>query len=496
MNKSLSLRVVTVITVILAVPVARDWAASVETNSAPRDILEVDSLGRVVQVPTNAVPARLNPPADIGVKKQIPQPTRGSLMSDEVRLRLHEAQDGFQFFPAVPPELMSYLASQDEFGNTAARPGPLFSFDPFEPYVQGAKYRLSEYGLRYSLIQTVTYVNMTDVTKGDNTLGYYTLDFKAKWAIYTAPAEGTAGWISAQVDAKNGIDAAGDNQNPKSNVGTIASPTSIWSGVNGVRVPELAWQQSLVSGHVVVVAGMVNQKNYLDRNAYAQSGRNGYLNSALSHSLVLPMGSYKFGFNLQWQPEDEWYAMLGGNMGQASAGDSPWTDLNSRNWSLISELGYAPRDLLGLGPGIYRAQPFVAQAGESTGGGLCFDLQQKLGPHSPFGWFGRFGFGDSDVANSAAAGAATGFVMQGPFRHVLLQRTSNDLLGVGFVWSQPAATTKTVYHENEYILETLYAMQLTPTIKLQPDLQVVRDPAFNNKSDHALVFQLQLVMAW
>jgi hypothetical protein len=66
------------------------------------------------------------------------------------------ATEGFRSFPGVPPPLAPYLASQDEFGNTAARPGPLFGVFPFEPIVQGGKYWLSGYGLRYSLQQTLS----------------------------------------------------------------------------------------------------------------------------------------------------------------------------------------------------------------------------------------------------------------------------------------------------------------------------------------------------
>jgi carbohydrate-selective porin OprB len=150
-----------------------------------------------------------------------------------------------------------------------------------------------------------------------------------------------------------------------------------------------------------------------------------------------------------------------------------------------------------MGPGIYRVQPFVAQKGGPTQAGLCFNIQQHLGRSSPFAWFGRFGFGGSEVSARADTEIGTGFIMQAPLKHAgWVPRLSNDLLGVGFVWSQPAATTQTVYHENEYILETFYALQLTPTMKLQPDLQVVWNPAFNPDAGPALVAQLQLNLAW
>jgi porin len=518
------IRILSLVTVLLVLPVSRAWAATVESNSVSGDVLLLDNLGRVVVVPTNEVPSGLGPPSDMNLNRQIPEPTPGSIMSDEVLQRTREGEAGFQLFPAVPPVLMPYLASQDEFGNTVTRPGVLIPFAPSEPLVQGGKYWLSERGFRYSLEQTFTCVTMTDV-KGSNmlnTLEFYTFDLKSKWAIFGAPDAGTAGWISSQIDAKIGFNPDAEKQSPKSNLGTVTEPAGIWSGVNGVRVPELAWQQSLRDGEIVVVAGMVNQGNYIDQNAYAQSGRNQFFNSALIDSMVLPLASYNFGLNLQWQPLPEWYAMLGGNVGHAPAGFSPWTDFNENDWSLVGEIGYAPKDFLGLGPGIYRIQPFLARVtglaqtsytvtipgttnstdvtvnsttNSRVQAGLCFDFQQQLGSKSPFGWFGRFGFGGSEVSAGAAAQVGTGFVMQGPFKHLLFQRTSNDILGVGFVWSQPSATTESVYHQNEYILETKYALQLTPTIKIQPDMQVIWDPA-HNPNGRATVFQLQLAMSW
>ena len=246
----------------------------------------------------------------------------------------------------------------------------------------------------------------------------------------------------------------------------------------------------------MVLGGVVNQGNYIDQNAYAQSGRGQFINSALINSEVLPLPQYNFGLNLQWQPAREWYTMMGASAGNNGAGSAPWTDFNLDTWTLLWELAYAPQDVFGLGPGIYRVDPFLARAQGSTGAGVSFNLQQKLGPHTPLGWFGRFGFGAEQVSPRASTQVATGFVVQGPFQHYLLKRTSNDLLGVGFVWSQPSATGKTVYHQNEYVIETFYAEQLTPTVRLQPDLQYVINPAFNSSHNSALVFQLQLVLSW
>ncbi len=89
----------------------------------------------------------------------------------------------------------------DQFGNTALKPGALFPWAPNDVLPQRAKYWASEVGLRYSLQQTVTYVNMTDVMQGDNNLAYYTLAFAAKWAVYNDPPSGTAGWVGTQINS-------------------------------------------------------------------------------------------------------------------------------------------------------------------------------------------------------------------------------------------------------------------------------------------------------
>ena len=262
-------------------------------------------------------------------------------------------------------------------------------------------------------------------------------------------------------------------------------------------MPELAWQQSFDAGRWVALAGVIDQGNYLDVNSYANTGRGQFINSALVNSMVLPLPSYNYGLNLQWQPSNDWYGMLGYSVGNASAGETPGTNFSWQAWSLQWEVGYAPDDVLGLGPGVYRIQPFLARAEGPVQGGLGVNIEQRLGRNSPFGWFGRFGVGGSQVSGGAKAQVGTGFVMNAPLKYAgWVPRLTNDLLGVGFVWSQPSATTQTVYHDNEYVFETFYTLQLSPASVLQPDLQIVWNPAFNPDPGPAVVFQFQFIVRW
>ncbi len=458
----------------------------------------IDSFGHLVAVPKSKLHPGLLPPSGVPIEQQVPHPAPGSKLPPELLQRMDSGRKRtFTLFPASPPALESYLAAQDELGNTAVEPGPLIDFVPGEALIQGAKYWLGARGLRYSASQVFTYTGVPDTPSGSPNMGYYTLKLWTKWALYESPAAGTAGWLSAQVNAKEGLGGAGANQSAQENIGSLTNPTGTFAKRNGLRVPELAWQQSFAKGAFVALAGVVSQSNYLDVNTYANTGRGQFLNSALINSMVLPLPSFNFGLNLQWQPAEELYAMVGATAGNASAGQTPWTDFSWQDWSVVSEFGFAPEDFLGLGPGVYRVQPFLARAGGPTQGGVGFNFQQQLGHKSPFGWFGRFGIGGSQVSAGASRQAGTGLVVEGPLQASgLVPRLSNDFAGVGFVWSQPSATTKTVYHRNEYAFETFYTLQLSPTSRLQPDFQLVWNPAFNSEPGPYTVIQVQFILGW
>jgi carbohydrate-selective porin OprB len=486
------------------------------SDTAQEEMLLTDAVGQAVSTPTSSVAPGLRPASALGLKYQTPNTQKGVRVPSKTLDKLESVWESlppnFDLFPSAPPRQMPYLYNVDALGNTAVAPGPLLNVAPLEPEVQHAKYWLSGYGLRYSFQQTFTYASMTDVVKGDDNLAKYNLNVPLKWTVFDAPSAGTAGWLSAQVQFQSAIGDSPSQQTAKTNLGTLTNPTGFWSTHSSFRVPELAWQQSFDSGHIVALAGVINQTNYFDANAYANTGRGQFINSALINSMVLPLPAYNYALDVQWQPTSDWYTMLGYSVGNASAGQTPGTNFSWANWSLEWEIGYAPSNFLGLGPGVYRIQPFIGRAGSasqvdasaiegrvtsSIQGGLGFDLQQQLGANSPFGWFGRFGHANSQVSAGAKTQVGTGFIMLAPLEYVgWVPRLNNNLLGAGFVWSQPSATTKTIYHENEYVFETFYTLQLTPLSRLQPDLQLVWDPVFSRDPGPAVVFQIQFLLRW
>ncbi len=471
------------------------------SHDAPGGLLLTDRLGRPLAVSTNHAHPWLHPLARFSSDRQLPPAAKGAVQSEPVRRRIAGSKstaETLDWFPATPPVLAPYLANLDEYGNTAAQPGALFSTDPLTRAAQAGKYWLSGLGFRETLYQSLTAVWLADPAAGSSSLQYYTADFLGKWAVYEVPGGGPAGWLSMEAYAQLGLSPASRTQSPQGNLGTVVNPQANVTGPNGFWLAELAWQQSFSEGQVVVLAGLVDQGNYLDANAYANSSHSQFLNGAFVNSSVLPLPGNNLGVTLQWQPANSWYLLFGTGANNQAPGQSPFPQLGWANWSYVLEFGLTPQKVLGLGPSVYRFQPFVATVAGETQGGFGFNFQQQLGPDSPLGCFGRVGVGGSRVTlDGARAQASAGLVLQAPLKQLgLVTRLTNDLLGLGLVWSRPTATTQTVYHEDEYALEAFYALQLTPTMTLQPDLQVVWNPAFNPSARSAIVAQLQLNLVW
>jgi hypothetical protein len=469
------------------------------TNAASNHLLLTDHFGNAVRVPTNAVNPNLHPPAATGLQQQIPTTPKGMPVPEEIRERLAEkasTNGAIQWFPGTPPVLMPYPGSLDEFGNTAIQPGPVFDTDPIGRGAQAVKYQLSDAGLRYLLDQSVAMASMTGTASGASALQYYFVNFVGKWALLETG--GAASWLSTEFNVQLGLSPSSRSESPQRNLATLVSPNNNVFGPNGIWMSELAWQQSLADGKVVVVAGLVDQAGYLDANNFANNSHGQLLNSALVNSMVLPLPNNNLGVNIQWQPNDSWYLILGSGANNQLPGNSPFDSLSLDNWSWLLEFGLTAKDVFGLGPGNYRLQPFVATVGGETQAGLGVNIGQHLGKTSPLAYYGRFGVGGSHVTlNGATAQIATGLAAQNPLQYTgLSPKVRNDYLATGFIWSQPSQALQPAVHTDEYGVEMTYVLQLTPFASLQPDLQVIWNPVNNPVADHNFIFQLQLNLNW
>ena len=129
MRPSVTLRFSGAVAVVLACGTALVRPAEPAATNAPANqVLMNDDFGKLVVVPTNKLSSQLRPPSGISITNQIPSPTPGTPIPALVQEREQNqraGQEQLQFFPPFSPPLASYLASVDQFGNTALKPGAL-----------------------------------------------------------------------------------------------------------------------------------------------------------------------------------------------------------------------------------------------------------------------------------------------------------------------------------------------------------------------------------
>ena len=465
-------------------------------------MLLTDKTGKIVRPAAGEVHPGSVPATVEKLKQQTPTTPRGATVAPEVQQRIKEANAEsreLEFLPGKPLPLQPYFGGTEQLGNTCLQPGSLLPSCPLSRFANDLKGYAQDGGLTYSIPMGYTFYNLSGtVPGGENHFNYWNMDARFNWAVFNAPQASSACWITTEVVGHLSLDAQTRSSTPQASAGSMLNPAgNIW-GPNGIWLQQLAWQQSFANGKLVVVAGQVDQSNYLDFNSYAGNKNGQFLASPFVNSAVLPMPCNNLGLNIQWQPCESFYATIGGGPNNQTAGGSVWESLSTQDMSYLLELGYVAKNFLGLGPGTYRLQPFWVVANGTGQPGICFNLQQQLGKHSPVGYFARLGVAGADTAiEGTAATVATGFNVTGPLKAIgLAPKLSNDQFGVGFLWGQPGAALQPVVHDNEYAFEAFYTLQLTPTLTLLPDVQMIFNPVNNAVHDRVTQFALQLNLTW
>ena len=406
------------------------------------------------------------------------------------------AQPGFKLFPTEPPRMMPYLAQANLYNSDCLREGALVEHDPVSEAAQAVKTALAGIGINYAFWQSYTFAGQSGSVQGRrDVFNYYSANFYGTWAIFSSDEMGgTAGWLTAAASAGTGLGYDANDESPKASAGTLGFPMGVDYG-DQVFLFQLAWQQSFLDGQLVVTAGYLDQENYMDLNTYANNQYNQLQNYEFVTPSVFPISFQSMGAVVQWQPVDWFYFMCCTAANNTQPRQSPFEGVSLDDWTSVFEFGYVYEDLLGLGPGVFRAEPYYATVEGSGGAGLVFNVEQKLGKDLPLGCFARAGWGNPNVAKLGGTQAmfAGGLVLSGPTPTTFFKGEQAYLAG-GFWWLESAQPA--TLGQSEYGFELTYVLQLTPTLTLQPDLQVMLDPVDNPTSDAVIEMTVQLNMTW
>jgi len=405
-------------------------------------------------------------------------------------------QLGLRLFPTEQPRMMPYLAAANLYGNTCLQSGALVEKDPVSDAAQAVKTALSQYGINYGLWQSYDFVGVTGAQSGTrSTFNYYSMDFYGTLNVFsTDEMGGTAGWLTFAASAGSGLGYDAEFQGPRQSIGAQGYPLGV-DYQQDIFIAQLAWQQSFLDGQLVVTAGFLNQEYYLDLNTYANNQYNQLLNYEFVTPSLLPWSFQSMGIVVQWQPTDWFYAMCSSQANNTPQSMPAFENLSFDNWTTTFEFGLVAEDFLGLGPGIYRTIPFLATVEGSMGAGILFNVEQRLGKDGALAVFGRGGFGNQNVTRlgGTEASFSGGLAFMGPTDTTLF-RGQQAYLAAGFYWLDSAL--EGTPNSQEWGIELTYVLQVTPTVTLQPDVQVILDPMFNAEHDTAVALMMQLNVVW
>jgi porin len=180
---------------------------------------------------------------------------------------------------------------------------------------------------------------------------------------------------------------------------------------------------------------------------------------------------------------------IGGQIhdGNAASGDFDWDTVEQREWLAAGALGWAPAidryksDRIQL---TYWHKDSRRKARVPEGHGVALSASYQVAPGIiPFT---RIGWSDGGAGVAAKRAASVG---------VEYAVRSDQALSVGIGWADPSKKTYGKTLGDEYVFETSYRFQLTPTLSIMPDVQLLKDPARNPREDYVWVGSLRANIA-
>jgi porin len=354
-------------------------------------------------------------------------------------------------------------------------------WNPLSGPAQALKGALHDKGFRLDLDTALYDQHASDRATGDENLGTFAWQSVGDWQLLDSKRLGSS-YLQFALLGSPGLNYDSDDRSMSSNVGSI-------SGLNANVFPdpaaldELFFKHVSPGGRLIVVAGRVDQSFYFDTNRVANNGFRQFFAFALENNLSIPFSTYGgTGALVRFEPSKNLYLM---GAVTTAENDEPWAFWQSADdgdWGELFEIGLTLR-LPHLGKGHYRITPWHSHLSGSDGWGLGVNLDQELGLDWLVAFF-RFGIGDDDVT-PVERFVSGGLALERPFGR------KHDLVSVGAAWSDPSPEAGS---RDETLLELFYRLELSPSIALTPDLQIVFDPANNPNNDTILIGGVRLEM--
>lgn len=333
--------------------------------------------------------------------------------------------------------------------------------------------------IEVSLAYTMVYLHATeslgarDAFAGD-------FDFSGKWRLLGDPDAWAMGTLFYQAEQR-----AATTPSPANLGSEIGSLVPLTDGFNeqDFALVQLYWEQRLAEQRVILRLGKINLNNLVSTNRLANDNIY-FLNSTFSARPEIAMPSNPLGGTASYRPNDFFYIGAAVSNAYGKKTTSGFSYAGDGEYFFAVETGVTPT-FEGLGKGTYRLTYWYKDAVERTdsphGQGIALSMDQEVGDRLIA--FSRIGYSDGDL-KPAQALASLGLGVEEPLGR------KDDFAGVAAGWNDPNSSLEG--SRQQYVMEAFYRLQLTPTMQLTPDVQLIFDPSNNDETDLIAVFGVRL----
>lgn len=396
-------------------------------------------------------------------------------------MAITRARAGIDVMPGISP-LFDGLRTPYDFNLWAPRPYPvaggepmsLIGFDPFEvPLTPGRNVEMwakSQLALRMDLYDIVVYQASTYAQPGYGyTSGINRLNVRGDLKLWDFGG-GAVGRFTAQY--RYAIQFPND-VSESTKAGTDVSLNSDWTGFEN-RIARFKYEQGLFDNNLTFVVGKINPNDYLLNIEFASDETSQFLASIFDGTDVPASGfeGYMLGTGLLFTPMPGMYLnAIATNPATNQAADLGLNYLDSGLWWFGAEFGlitaFADEGLPGniaVGFNTTNASYTSTSSADAVdGSGFWLYGSQYLTPD--LGVFAQIGYTDPDVALYSQE-ATAGVSLSNCFGR------TNDGFGAAIGFSvAPQADLGT-----QVTFETYYRMQVTSSLQITADIQVVDHP--------------------
>ena len=411
-------------------------------------------------------------------------------------------------------------------------PDPLEIF--MRPIRNSEAWTQDNLGLSWNIYYTLLYQYASRTVQETGSNEYYgrsagtgRLDLGLNWDIFDVPdvAHGQIGLLM-----RNGVVIGQPTSYQAGNaIGSIpVSPDALYWG-DATSLCLAYWQQGFCNDQFVITAGKIHPNQYMALSRIANDESTQFISGVFDglNTLGPSLGNYAPGVAIQFVPAEGFYfnavlldAQGGPNVGFNSVGNGNWWaggqfgfvpkfktsdgDELVGNWAVMfaaTNFGVYESNngslLTALGPGVTPpVQPIpvnnqkfnsillgagVQSGADAEGHGFGILLEQQL--TSDISVLAEYGLSTSDLSPIQEAVNLVA-AHTNPFDR------KNDMIGIGLNWSVPSSLYKTD-HREEIFMEMFYRIQITASMQLTPDLQILFRPSTGDSRPIA-IFGLRL----